>query len=163
MTREQEIYNNIWNEIDKRISIPKITREQLKAKISDILSIVTVVRYEFSGNDDDSLKLCAIFVVKKNSDKGQPFYDDFYEQLKDWYISEFAKINPAFTQAERLKNVFVNYMKDYLCGFLNDEIFTLNHFFSLSEWNSIFFGNKKEQAETYEYQNEEKIVKVNYI
>ena len=52
MTKEQEIYNNIWNEIDKRINIPKITREQLKAVIANILDGVTVIRYKFSGNDE---------------------------------------------------------------------------------------------------------------
>ena len=83
MTKEQEIYNNIWNEIDKRINIPKITREQLKAVIANILDDVSVVRYEFSGNDEDSLKLCTIFVTKENSEKGQSFYEDFYNKLKE--------------------------------------------------------------------------------
>ena len=163
MTREQEIYNNMWNEIDKRIIFPKITREQLKAVIANILDSVTVIRYKFSGNDENSLKLCAIFIAKENCDEGQSFYENFYDKLKNWYISEYAKVNPFFTHTDQFKNVFLNYMEDYLCGFLNNEIFTLNHFFSLGEWNSIFFGNEKEQAETYEYQHGENIVKVNYI
>ena len=54
-------------------------------------------------------------------------------------------------------------MENYLCNYLNDELFTLNHFFSAGEWNGIFFGYEKEQAETYEYQHGENIVKVNYI
>ena len=82
MTREQEIYNNMWNEIDKRIIVPKITREQLKAVIANILDGVTVIRYEFSGNDENSLKLCAIFIAKENCDEGQSFYENFYEHFQ---------------------------------------------------------------------------------
>lgn len=161
MTKEQEIYNNIWNEIDKRINIPKITREQLKAVIANILDDVSVVRYEFSGNDEDSLKLCTIFVTKENSDKSQSFYEDFYNKLKEWYISEFAKVNPNFTRSEQFKKVFVNYMENYLCIYLNDELFTLNHFFSASEWNSLFFGNIK--SETHTHKDDNKIYQLTFI
>lgn len=161
MTREQEIYNNMWNEIDKRIIVPKITREQLKAVIANILDGVTVIRYEFSGNDKNSLKLCAIFIAKENCNEGQSFYENFYDELKKWYISEYAKVNPFFTHTDQFKNVFLNYMENYLCGYLNDEVFSLNHFFCLTEWHTIFFGNKK--SEIFEYVDDSKIIQVNYI
>lgn len=114
-----------------------------------------------SGYDENSLKLCAIFIAKENCDEGQSFYENFYDELKNWYISEYAKVNPFFTHTEQFKKVFVNYMENYLCIYLNDELFTLNHFFSASEWNSLFFGKK--EVETYEYKDIDKIVQVNYI
>lgn len=149
MTREQEIYNNMWNEIDKRIIIPKISKEQLKAVITNILDGISVVKYKFSGNDEDSLKLCDIFIKKENCDEEQSFYENFYDELKNWYISEYAKVNPFFTRTEQFKNVFVNYLENYLCGYLNDEVFSLNHFFCLTEWHTIFFGNKESETHVY--------------
>lgn len=160
MTKEQEIYNNIWNEIDKRIIAPKISREQLKTVITTILDDVTVIRYEVSGNSEDSLKLCGIFILDKSNQR-QSFYEDFYNQLKDWYISEYAKVNPIFTRTEHFKDVFANYLENYLCSYLNDEIFILNHFFSLSEWNDMFFGNIK--SETHTHKDENKIYQVTFI
>lgn len=165
MTKEQEIYNNIWNEIDKRIIAPKISREQLKTVITTILDDVTVIRYEVSGNSEDSLKLCGIFILDKSNQR-QSFYEDFYNQLKDWYISEYAKVNPIFTRTEHFKGVIkmqrtsykitnkgINYIiNNKYFGAYNEDIITALAEFDteeeLMDWlnynteSDLSFGNK---------------------
>lgn len=153
----QTIYADLWQEIDSKIKMPELSKEDIKTAIENICSQVKIVRYEFFG-DKHTQSLDKLFI--ESEDGRESYYEQFYDSLKDWFILEFSKANPQLAKGQLIGEVFKNYMEHYLSGYINEEIFATDKMFSLAEWTKIFFENTK--TKSYNYESEGKKTDVVY-